>query len=180
MKLASYKGTQHGVQGIINRLIRWRFDGIYSHTEIVFEPDDGVDLYMPDGICGSNDSGALWCASSTAIERLPAWSNYRAGKMGGVRLKRIVLDPAKWDIEAVNADPLYAIRVYNLHEGQAYSWRHIAKFMAWWVSLNGSRSRTCAQLAAEMLSFDDGWRFDPSLLAGVTHRVTQLSARSLD
>lgn len=51
MQLASYTATLPGVQGVFNRLIRWRFDGAYSHSEIAFEPADGVDALMPDGSC---------------------------------------------------------------------------------------------------------------------------------
>ena len=63
MKLASYKATRTGLQGLINRLIRWRFSGAYSHTEIVFEPGDGVAGWMPFGGCEPDADGALWCAS---------------------------------------------------------------------------------------------------------------------
>lgn len=171
MKLASYKGTRPGLQGIANRLVRWRLDGIYSHTEIVFEPGDGVDLHMPDGTCQPDINGALWCASSVAAERLPAWSRYRAGKTGGVRLKRIVMDPTKWDVVPVSAEPIYAAHVYNVHEGKPYSWRQVSKFLAWWVSPVGDADQsTCAQLAAEMLGYEEGWRFDPALLAVVVRR----------
>ena len=43
MQLASYKSTRLGLQGIANRIIRLRLRGPYSHTEVVFEPGDGVD-----------------------------------------------------------------------------------------------------------------------------------------
>jgi hypothetical protein len=170
MKLASYKATRPGFQGLFNRLIRWRFDGAYSHTEIVFEPGDGVAHHMPDGTCQPDADGALWCASSVALERLPRWSKYRAGCIGGVRLKRVVLDPAKWDVQTVRADPAYAIAVYQKNEGHPYSWRLVAKFVAWAVALRGTTQKYCSQICADMLGFEEGWRFDPCALAVVAGR----------
>jgi len=164
MKLASYKATRTGLQGALNRLIRWRFSGAYSHTEIVFEPGDGVAAYMPFGSCEPDADGAMWCASSVALERLPAWSRYRAGKVGGVRLKRIVLDPANWDVVTVHTDPFYAIKVFQAHEGNPYSWRLVAKFAAWAVAMGSTRQKACSQICADMLGFDDAWRFDPCVL----------------
>jgi hypothetical protein len=40
MKLASYKGTRPGIQGIGNILIRWRLEDQISHSELIFEPGD--------------------------------------------------------------------------------------------------------------------------------------------
>lgn len=96
MLLASYKGIHPRVQGIANRLIHWRLGGIYSHNEVVSEPGDGVHHLMPDGTCEPDGSGALWCASSVAWERLPAIWPRRPSRRVGVRFKRIKLDPANW------------------------------------------------------------------------------------
>lgn len=167
MQLASYKGTRPGLQGLFNRVIRWRFGGPYSHNEIVFEPGDSVDEFMPDGSCAADADGALWCASSVAMERLPAWSRYRAGKLGGVRFKRIILDPAKWDLlpasrmQAVDA-ALYAVAC----EGHPYSWRLIAKLASWLVSFKVTTQKTCSQFCAGALGVpeSDAWRFDPCVL----------------
>lgn len=40
MKIAFYKGTRPGMQGIYNRLVRFVDNGPYSHCEIIFS--DGV------------------------------------------------------------------------------------------------------------------------------------------
>ncbi len=58
MLLASYTSTRPGIQGIANRLIRWRLDGLTSHSEIVFTPFDGVDDLMPDGSAAPDADGA--------------------------------------------------------------------------------------------------------------------------
>lgn len=166
MKLASYKSTRPGWQGLFNRLIRWRFAGAYSHSEVVFEPGDGVASFMPDNTCQPDAAGALWCASAVAMERLPAWSRYRASKLGGVRFKRIVLDAGKWDVLTVNTDPLHAAMVFAADEGHPYSWRHIAKFVAWVVSLKQGNQTTCSQICARAFGIarPDDARFDPCTL----------------
>lgn len=170
MKLASYKGTRAGWQGWFNRLIRWRFSGPYSHSEIVFEPGDGVDNFMPDGTCALSPAGELWCGSAVALERLPVWSRYRAGKVGGVRFKRIALDPEKWDLLPVDCGPdfnaEFAAVIFQVAEGRPYSWRLIAKFLAWFVSLRHSQQLACSQVCAVAfgVEFDDAWRFDPCTL----------------
>lgn len=170
MKLASYTATRPGWQGLFNRIIRWRFGGLYSHSEVVFEPGDGVDQLMPDGACNPDAAGALWCVSSTAMERLPAWSRYRAGKLGGVRFKRIVLDPSRWDTLPVAADPLYAAVYAVGHEGNPYSWRLIGKLVSWLVAFKVTRQTTCSQICAAMFGVpdSDAWRFDPCSLHAAT------------
>ncbi len=57
MLLASYKSTRPGWQGIANRLIRWRLRGVYSHSEIVFQPWDGVDDLMPAAAPQAGEKG---------------------------------------------------------------------------------------------------------------------------
>ena len=162
MLLASYKFTRPGLQGVANRLIRLRLRGRYSHCEVVFEPGDGVDALMPDGTCAPDVNGALWCASSVAAERLPAWSPRRAGCIGGVRFKRIALDPARWDVRQVAAHPRHAAQWFKAHQGDMYDWQMIAGFLAWAIPHQSARwtcSEACA--AAMGVEVDDAWRFDP-------------------
>ena len=176
MKLASYKSTRAGWQGLFNRLIRWRFSGIYSHSEVVFEPGDGVDALMPDGNCLPDADGALWCASSVVMERLPAWSRYRAWKVGGVRFKRIALDPEKWDLlSAGDADPMFAAMYAVAHEGNPYSWRLIAKLASWLAAFKVTTQTTCSQFCAAAFGVPDtdAWRFDPCALRSVIRHLKQ-------
>lgn len=161
MKLASYHGTRSGITGLGNWLIRLRLRGIYSHSEIVFEPGDGVDHLMPDGTCNPDADGALWCVSSTGLERIPAWSHRRAGKRGGVRFKRIVLSD-KWSLDAVSS-PERAAKWAVLNQGALYDWQLILGFLAWLIPHKTSRVM-CSEACAEMLGFDDAWRFDPCVL----------------
>ncbi|HQQ70219.1 MAG TPA: hypothetical protein PLL92_07905 [Alicycliphilus sp.] len=165
MLLASYKSTRPGLQGIANRIIRLRLRSPYSHTEVVFEPGDGVDHLMPDGSCAPDAHGALWCASSVAAEALPGHSPRRAGGTGGVRFKRIALDPARWDLQRVAAHPLYAARWFRQHEGELYDWQLILGFVSWLIPHKATRW-TCSEASAAALGVPDpdAWRFDPANL----------------
>lgn len=168
MKLASYKGTRSGWMGIGNWLIRLRLRGIYSHSEIVFDPGDGVDSQMPDGTCNPDADGALWCVSSTGLEHLPAWSPRRPGKRGGVRFKRIVLGD-KWHLRAVQQHPSVAATWAVNNQGRLYDWQLILGFLAWVLPQKKSRVM-CSEACAEMLGLPDAWRFDPCVLDAATKR----------
>ncbi len=171
MKLASYKSTRPGWQGVANRLIRLRLRGIYSHNEVVFEPGDGVDHLMPDGTCEPDASGALWCVSSVAAERLPNWSRRRAGQVGGVRFKRISLDPARWDVTDYAANARDAATTAHAHEGDLYDWRLILGYLSWLIPDQAERW-TCSEFCAFVGGINDAWRFDPCVLhAAVTTRA---------
>lgn len=49
MKIAFYKGTESGVQGLVNRAVRMWMSGPYSHCELVFSDD--------------------WCASASWMDK---------------------------------------------------------------------------------------------------------------
>lgn len=165
MLLASYTSTRPGLQGVANRLIRLRLRGSYSHSELVFEPGDGVGHLMPDGTCQPDAAGALWCGSSVAAEALPAHSPRRAGHAGGVRLKRIVLDPGHWDLQRVACSPLAAARWFAQHQGALYDWQLILGFLAWVVPHKSARW-TCSEACAAALGVPEreAWRLDPAVL----------------
>ncbi len=163
MLLASYTGTRPGLQGLANRIIRLRLRGPYSHTELVFLPGDGVGSFMPDGTCEPDEDGALWCVSSVAGERLPAYSPRRAGRMGGVRFKRIRIDPAHWHTVPVTRDPVCAAATARVLQGALYDWQLIAAFIAWFLPHKASRY-TCSELVAALLRHPDPHRFDPCVL----------------
>jgi hypothetical protein len=166
MLLASYKSTRPGIQGLANRVIRRRLRGPYSHSEIVFEPCDLIDDLMPDGSAAPGHDGSLWCVSSVAAERLPPWSSRRAGKVGGVRFKRIVLSPDRWDFVRLRGDARLAAVRGRMHEGSLYDWQQIAGYAAWLIPDKSDRS-TCAELCAQLLGMAEPWRMDPCSL----HRV---------
>ena len=49
MKLAFYKGTRKGLQGIYSRLARWVDSGPYSHCELVFNDGLSASASFIDG-----------------------------------------------------------------------------------------------------------------------------------
>ena len=166
MLLAAYKSTRPGIQGIANRLIRWRLRGQYSHVEVVIEPGDVPGHLMPDGSTRPNENGALWSVSSVAAERLPEWSRRRAGRIGGVRFKRIAFDPARWDTVRVrDADPIDAVILAKRLEGMCYDWRGVSSFALWLIPEDPDKV-SCAELCARLLGHIDPWRADPCSLAG--------------
>ena len=160
MLLASYQSTRSMPQGVGNIVIRARLGGLFSHSEAVFEPGDGVDALMPDGTCEPDKDGALWCFSSVAVERLPQWSRRRAGHIGGCRSKRIVLDPKKWDTLPAPFDPEYSARKAFSMEGMLYDWQQIFGYVAWFIPEKEGRA-SCAEAVATVFGFDDPYRFDP-------------------
>jgi hypothetical protein len=169
MLIASYKGRQAGLRGLANVLICWRLGGDYSHSEVVFMPGDGVDHLMPDGTTQPLD-GAYWCASSVAWEKMPTWSARRPGHRGGVRFKRIKIDPAKWDLRPARAGacPKFAARWFRAYEGWLYDWRLILGFVAWLLRNKAGRF-ICSGAVAASQRYPDHQRFDPCVLDAV-HR----------
>lgn len=179
MKLASYVGTRDSIMGLGNRLIRLRLSGILealktdkspdqetmraSHSEIVFEPGDGVDHLMPDGTCEPNEKGELWCVSSTGLEHIPLNSLRRPGKRGGVRFKRINVSGKQWELDEVYADPNYAARWAVQNQGRLYDWQLIFGFILWIIPDKASRVM-CSEACALMLQYPDAKRFDPCTL----------------
>jgi hypothetical protein len=170
MLLASYRSTRPGLQGLANRVIRLRLGGLYSHSEIVFEPGDRVDELMPDH-SAERVAGTLWAASSVALERLPQTSPRRAGEMGGVRFKRIAFAPDLWDLEPLPGDALAAAVWFVAHEGALYDWRLIAKSVAWCMPEQADRF-TCSEAAAAAAQFPEAWRFDPCNLRAAVRRLS--------
>lgn len=147
-----------------------RLRGPYSHSEIVFEPGDGVDHLMPDGTCEPDENGALWSVSSVAAERLPEWSSRRAGHIGGVRFKRIKHDPAKWDTVRLRADALAAAHDARFCDGALYDWQGVAGFLSWLIPHKAERW-SCAEFCAELLGVQDAWRLDPCSLHYVSEAL---------
>lgn len=174
MRLASYKGSYGWVDKIASGLIRWRLRGPYAHTEIVFEPTDGPEVaaLMPDGSLELTDEG-YWCASSIATGYMPAWSKRRPGKVGGVRFKRININPDEWDIDSVGfASPVEAAKWASDNEGMPYDWNLIVGYIAWFFPNKEDRV-LCSEACAAMLGFPEAWRIDPVLIAIIVKRFAR-------
>ena len=193
MKLASYVGTRDGFMGIGNRLIRLRLSGFReavktspsmtqdilrsSHSEIVFEPGDGVDHLMPDGTCQPNDKGELWCVSSVGLERIPEYSPRRAGKLGGVRFKRINPHNNHWELDEVFGSALYAATWAHKNQGMLYDWQLVIGFLAWFIPHKADRVM-CSEACAAMLAILDAHRCDPCQLQALVKRLHYVFSKS--
>ena len=172
MKIASYIGTQSGYAGWGDRIVRWRYGGGSaslpepSHTEIVFEPGDGVDHLMPDGtteVIGEE----YWCASSSMFDRMPMWSPIRAGKLGGVRFKRIHLSAEKWEVRDFKRDALMAAMWYKAHEGQPYNVAQLLVYLEWFMAIvvrNTTQKWTCTSSVAAALGYYRPELYHPSIM----------------
>lgn len=170
MKLLAYKANTPVAFGIGDKLIRWRLNGNYSHTEIMFEPGDNVEHYVPDGILEST-LGWHWCASSTGTDKIPLTSLVRPGATGGCRFKRINPNNGNYDIYDLKAfDPVYAAKKAKELEGKMYDYQLLLGFIAW-VIPNKEDRYVCSEFNAEMLGFEEAWRIDPCLLVNIVKRL---------
>lgn len=177
MQLASYVGTRAGLMGLGNALIRLRIAGWKqaiqwenqpgqtqlraSHTEIVFQPGDGVEHLMPDGSLEPNEKGEFWCVSSTGLDHIPEYSTRRAGRMGGIRFKRIDVSTSKWVLTPLpSADPVFAAKWAVENQGKLYDYQLILGFLVWLIPNKASRYM-CNETALEMLQVKEAYRFDP-------------------
>lgn len=170
MKLASYVGTRKGLMGVGNFLIRLRLGGRESHSEVVFEPGDGPEVAacMPDRSLEPDADGALWCFSSVGLERMPAHSERRAGRLGGGRFKRIKLSDPQWELDDTDRDSVYAAKWAKAHEGSLYDWQAIVRYIFWLLPQKLSRGM-CSEVVARMFGFpaEEAYLFDPRTLRAV-------------
>lgn len=167
------------MQALGSYSVRFGTKSDFSHTEIVFEPGDGVDHLMPDGTTQPDENGAIWCASATALDRMPEWSIYRPNELGGVRFKRFVVNPDHWliqDATNVHFDPVQVASWFVTNQGHCYDWRHIFSFggvIMNWIFSNDKDKNTCTEAVAEAMGFSDSWRFHPGNFPNVISRINQ-------
>jgi hypothetical protein len=102
------------------------------------------EIVFSDGVCGSS-----------------SWMD------GGVRLKVIDLDPARWDTFEINGDEHAARRWFEEHAGQPYDLLGLLGFV--WRRGTHQRSKwTCGEAAAASLGKPEPFRYDPCI---ITHIV---------
>lgn len=95
------------------------------------------ELVFSDGMCGSS-----------------SWLD------GGVRLKRIDLDPDHWDVIDCPGNEDAAYFWFLQHQGEPYDLRGMFRFV--WGGLRDSRGKTfCSEAVAAALQIKDAWRFLP-------------------
>lgn len=167
MLLATYKSIRPGLQGIGNRLIQLRLDSIYSHSELIFEPSDGVDHLMPNFTTSPNEKNEFWAASSIFAEKLPPWSKNRPNENGGVRFKLINPHNGNWDcikLGISREERIKAAEWYIKNEGMPYDYQLIAHFSLWLLTSGEDNSYMCSESVAEALGIKDSFRYDPATL----------------
>ena len=169
MKLLSFKGNSAGLFSIADKLVRFRLNGDYSHVEIMFEPGDDVDIYMPDGTTQPNEDG-YWCCSSVPNERMPKNSTRRPGEMGGVRFARILPEHKDWNITNLSCDPKVAALWGIEHNGMKYDWNLILGYIAW-IMPDKSNRFICSEACAAMMGMEQAWRFDPCSITVVADEL---------
>jgi len=144
--LASYKGTRTGLNGVMNRLIRWATKSAYSHTEICM---------------GHPFESEVGCLSSVKTE-------------GGVRLKRMRLNPDKWDVVPVHGIDDGAVwHFLSAHAGSGYDLIGTVRTVLPFVGREHPTKWFCSEVAAQVIGIKDPWRMHP----GVLHAV-QISRRA--
>lgn len=130
----------------IDRLAAWWTRGAYSHCELVAP--------------GANEDGSRMCVSSSPVD-------------GGVRRKRILLDPRKWelvDLPVSDEAAGEAFQWFAERDGLKYDYLGLFGFV--WRPYSGSRRRWfCSEALASALGFRDAWRFDPNTLYVVLKRM---------
>lgn len=139
--LASYKGTQAGWHGLVNRAIRFFTKSIYSHSEICF---------------GDPFAGPVNCLSSTGLE-------------GGVRIKCMQLNPGKWDLIALpSVDESAAWNFLADNIGRPYDLLGCVRSVLPFVSGEHPRKWFCSEVCAAIIGHAEPWRLHPGVLHIVT------------
>lgn len=131
-----------GRKRLFNRLVSWWTRGPYSHTELVRETEPGSGIYH--------------CFSSSFLD-------------GGVRLKRMPLDPEHWDLVDVEGDWDAAADWFAEHLGAGYDVIGLAGLVLRRVP--DARGRFfCSEAVAASLGYPESWRLDPNTLHAVVTR----------
>lgn len=164
MLLATYTGIRPGIQGIGNKAIRWRLGTKYTHSEVLFEPQDNVAHLMPDGNIEPDEFGNYWCASSVFGEKLPKYSPTRAGKYGGVRFKRINTTGGEWVHVKLHFDPKKVATWFVLNQGMRYDYSLIVQYAVWLLPGNKDNRVMCSESIAKAIGLPEAERIDPAIL----------------
>lgn len=135
--LASYKSTRTGWRGVVDRVIRFFTKSGYSHSE----------LCVGHPFCGPVD-----CLSSSSAE-------------GGVRIKRMQLNPEKWDLIALPwVDEATYRAFYADHGGRDYDWLGTVRTILPFVGREHPTKWFCSEVCAAIMGTGDAWRMHPGVL----------------
>ncbi len=145
--LASYKGTRSGWMGLMNRVIRFFTKSDYSHSEICL---------------GNPFNSPVDCLSSSGTE-------------GGVRIKRMQLSSAKWDLIALpNVDESAVWKFFSENRGRPYDLIGTVRTVLPFVGREHPAKWFCSEVCAAVMGHTEPWRMHP----GVLHVVAGYKANS--
>lgn len=145
--LASFKSTHQSIHGLVNIGIRTLDRGPYSHTEIAFG----------DPLAG-----------------LPVDSLSASGVDGGVRIKPILYNRAKWDFV-----PLPWLRESDVRaladdlNGHKYDYLGVARFALPWATREHPTRFFCSELAGLAMGLQEPWRMSPNGLHAIALSLHQ-------
>jgi hypothetical protein len=83
---------------------------------------------------------------------------------GGVRMKGIYLDPAKWDVVEVDGDVTVAWSWFATHVGERYDWAGVFRFVIPFLP-HRRRQWFCSEACAAALGLPDPADWTPGMLA---------------
>lgn len=91
---------------------------------------------------------------------------------GGVRAKRIELNPEHWDLIPLPwADQSLIWQVYGRHRGKGYDWLGLFGAQLLGAGIDNPRRMFCSEFCAAALGFPQPQRYSPALLGDVVRRV---------
>lgn len=130
---------------LFDRAVQWWTRSPYSHCELVLSTDS---------------RGVATCASSSYID-------------GGVRIKHIALDPAKWDvIDLAGFDAARSAKWFDAHAGQRYDLAGLLGFVLPFTRDDTTRW-FCSEACAAALALSDPWRYSPGSLAALIASINR-------
>lgn len=138
--LASYKATRPGWHGLVNRVIRFFTRSQYSHSEICV---------------GDPFAGPVYCLSSVGTE-------------GGVRMKRMQLNPDKWDVIALpGVDEVRLWSFLSDNAGRKYDLIGCVRTVLPFVGREHPHKWFCSEVCAHVIGHKEAWRMHPGVLHAV-------------
>lgn len=140
--IASFKGTHPGLQGVLNRFIRWATCGAYSHTEVC--------------VGNPHESPVLCVSSAVAI---------------GVRGQVMQLSPQDYDIQPMpGVTAADVLGFLAAHKGQGYDIVGTVLTVLPFVAREHPSRWICSEVAAHLMGLADAWRFHPTALHCIARR----------
>ena len=85
---------------------------------------------------------------------------------GGVRLKRIDLDPHKWDVVEIHGDENQARAWFEAHAGEGYDFLGLLGFV-WRRGTQDKDKSFCFEACGESLGSNVAWQMNGELLKDV-------------